>query len=117
MAGLAGLTGAALAGIGAICTGAHAGEVNAKQLGDCLVANETPELVQALKDMMVFGLTDQIAKLREATERMGSIVVVISMDKCGLKLGDLQDPGFQEGAGLYGEVAGGRLMEEAMSKI
>jgi hypothetical protein len=98
-------------------TVSHAGQVNPKELSDCLITNETPELRGALRDMMVFGLTDDIPKLRIATEKMGAFLVEISMEKCGLKEEDLTDPGFEEGAGKYGEFAGGKLMNEALSKI
>jgi hypothetical protein len=96
---------------------AHAGQVNPKDLSDCLITNETPELRGALRDMLVFGLTDDIPKLRTATEKMGAFLVEISMEKCGLKVEDLTDPGFEEGAGKYGEFAGEKLMNEALSKI
>jgi hypothetical protein len=88
-----------------------------RTLGDCLIANSTPEHERMWRTMLIDALQEDTASLNKSLMTLSSAVLATATQSCGLKVSDLQKPPFGEGMGLYGRFLGEKIMTAAMAKL
>ena len=98
---------------------ASGGEVSAeaKVLGDCLIANSTPEHERLMRVMLIDALKEDTEALNKSLMTLSMAVLATATQSCGLKVSDLQKPEFGAGMGIYGEFLGEKIMMTAMAKL
>lgn len=107
---------AALAASAAAPAAAQAPE-KADALGQCLIANSTPEHETLLKTTLIHALQDETELLNGSVLQMSLAFIGTAQSKCGVKLTDLEADWFTGGIEKYAEFLGGKVVGDALAKL
>lgn len=106
--------------VAALCfsTYAYAVEpVDADKFGQCLMEHSNEADVENLKMFLVAALQDDTDGIKNRLGQVTATIIRISLSDCGLTVTQFEDPGFQKGATVYGELLGNKVMQDAFEKL
>lgn len=86
-------------------------------LARCLIENHDPDIEAPMKAFLVAALQGEKAAAQSNAMGFGMRIAQSSMESCGVDMKDLQGPGFQVSAQLYGGWVGEKIMTEAMGGL
>lgn len=104
----------------AAATLALSGTATAKtgdELGQCLIANSSADVENAMKEMMIDAFTDDTEALQTSVVDFSIRMITLGVEACDLDVSLVQTPEVQIGIEQYGAYVGEKIMIEAMAKI